>query len=243
LHPDFDPAAPDHRVAFSEVAQAVDVAAGREAEAPANAFSEDLLPNRLPKRGRRSNKAVWSREKPAKPQLAPPPAPSAGPAPSQVIVRTRSCARSQDELLFGVRDALQAHDPNRLAEYYHWSGMGNSEGYRLMKRLGSLSERPLLDVQLVSSSDPYSSMTTTSAPEPPGGYDPYAGDRYGREGYASDGYPSDPEAATPRPAARPARTPSADLLRVDQRRGEQDNESLDTYFRLRSNAGCWWLQF
>jgi signal transduction histidine kinase len=81
LHPDFDPAAPDHRVAFSEVAQAVDVAAGRGAEAPASAFSEDLLPNRLPKRGRRSNKAVWSREKPAKPQLAPPPAPAGAPTP------------------------------------------------------------------------------------------------------------------------------------------------------------------
>lgn len=163
------------------------------------------------------------------------PAPSAGPAPSQVIVRTRSCARSQDELLFGVRDALQSHDPNRLAEYYHWSGMGNSEGYRLMKRLGSFSERPLLDVQLVSSSDPYSSMTTASAPEPANAapYDPYGDDAYG----------PGPGADTPRPAVRPARTPSADLLRVDQMRGEQDYESQVTYFRLRSNAGCWWMQF
>ena len=86
LHPDFDPAAPDRRVAFSEVAQAVDVAAGREAEAPA--FSEDLLPNRLPKRGRRSNKAVWSREKPAKPQLAPPPAPVGAPTPAPQAATT-----------------------------------------------------------------------------------------------------------------------------------------------------------
>ena len=84
------------------------------------------------------------------------PAPSAGPAPSTVIVRTRTCARSQDDLLFGVRDALESHDPNRLAEYYHWSGMGNSEGYRLMKRLDAFSGRPLLDVQLVSSADPHS---------------------------------------------------------------------------------------
>jgi signal transduction histidine kinase len=81
-HREVDSTPPDRRVAFSEVAQAVDVAAGRaEADAPAATFSEDLLPNRLPKRGRRSSKAVWSREKPAKPQLAPPPAPVASPAP------------------------------------------------------------------------------------------------------------------------------------------------------------------
>jgi hypothetical protein len=166
------------------------------------------------------------------------PAPSAGPAPSQVIVRTRSCARSQDELLSGVRNALESHDPNRLAEFYHWSGMGNSEGYRLMKRLGSFSERPLLDVQLVASGDPYSSMTTTSSAGSPGG--PDAGDGYG---YGNDSLGYGPDADPARPAPRPARTPAADRLRVDQMRGEQDYDAEVTIFRLRSNAGCWWLQF
>ncbi len=47
--------APDRRASFAEVAQAVDDAAGRPAE-PASPFSEDLIPQRLPKRGRRSSR-------------------------------------------------------------------------------------------------------------------------------------------------------------------------------------------
>ena len=157
---------------------------------------------------------------------APPPtADRLGPA---VIVRTRNCARSQDDLLFGVRTALEAHDPNKLAEYYHWTGMGNSEGYRLMGRLANLSERPLLDVQLVSSAQ----VGTPMPPLPP---PPPLDDSYARD----DGLGPYSESTPPEPPPR-AR---ADLLRVDQMRSETDYESQVTYFRLRSNAGCWWLQF
>jgi hypothetical protein len=83
--------APDRRASFSEVAQAVEVAAGRPAEpAPASPFSEDLLPQRLPKRGRRNSKleTPWVRQRPvvSEPAAAPEPtasgaAPSADPAP------------------------------------------------------------------------------------------------------------------------------------------------------------------
>ena len=111
-------------------------------------------------------------------------------------VRVRSCARNQDDLLFGVRSALENRDANRLADFYHWTGMGTAEGYRVMNRLSAVSERPLVDVQLVSSAD-----------------------------------------APPRHPRAP------DLLRVDQMRGNEDAGALVTYFHLRSNAGCWWLQF
>ena len=63
----------------------------------------------------------------------------------------RSCARNQDDLLFGVRAALENHDVNRLAEFYHWTGMSNSAGYQVMDRLSRFSDRPLVDVQLTSS--------------------------------------------------------------------------------------------
>ncbi len=43
-----------------------------------------------------------------------------------------------------------------------------------------------------------------------------------------------------RPGVRPDR---ADLLRVDQMGSDQDLGIQATYFRLRSNAGCWWMQF
>src|SRR5262249_20717998 len=66
---------PDRRVDFSEVAQAVDVAAGRAEAPPVDEgpdHSQDLLPHKLPKRGRRNSRLQkpWSREKPA--QHAPP---------------------------------------------------------------------------------------------------------------------------------------------------------------------------
>ena len=156
------------------------------------------------------------------------PAPSAENLRPAVIVRTRSCARSQDDLLFGVRTALEAHDPNKLAEYYHWTGMGNSEGYRLMGRLSSFSERPLLDVQLVSSAQVGTPMPPL--PPPPPLEDEFALDD-------EPGLGSEPAPPEPQPRA------NADLLRVDQMRSETDYESQVTYFRLRNNAGCWWLQF
>ena len=151
---------------------------------------------------------------------APPPS-ATNPRPA-VVVRARSCARSQDALLFGVRTALEAHDPNKLAEYYHWTGMGNTEGYRLMGRLSDLSERPLLDVQLVSSAQVGTPMPPLPPPPP-----------------LDDEFSIDPAPSPPEP---PPRT-NADLLRVDQMRSETDVESQVTYFRLRNNAGCWWLQF
>ena len=141
-----------------------------------------------------------------------------------MLVSVRSCARNQDDFLLGVRSALESRDVNRLAEYYHWSGMGTEAGYRLMERLGAFGELPLVDVQLVSSTEPEPDYLPGSSPYPEV-IDPFA--------------PGDAEtvAAPPRP-----RHP-ADLLRVDQMRSSEDLGIQATYFHLRSNAGCWWMQF
>ena len=70
-HPELDPNPPDRHASFAEVAQAVDDATtGRTPDgaiAPA-ADSEDFLPSRLPKRGRRASRlqTPWSREKPTR---------------------------------------------------------------------------------------------------------------------------------------------------------------------------------
>ena len=141
-----------------------------------------------------------------------------------VLISVRTCARNQDDFLLGVRSALESRDVNRLAEYYHWSGMGTAAGYRLMERLSAFGELPLVDVQLVSSTEPEPDYTPGSSPYPEV-IDPFA--------------PGDAEtvAAPPRP-----RHP-ADLLRVDQMRSSEDLGIQATYFHLRSNAGCWWMQF
>ena len=139
--------------------------------------------------------------------------------PAPQVLRVRTCARSQGDLLEGVRMALESRDPNRLAEFYHWSGMGTAQGYQLLSRLEGVAGRGLVDVQLVSSHEPR---------EP----------RYD-EGY---GWFRSPMPAL-EPEPEPTPTANADLLRVDQLRADDAIESQVTWFHLRSIAGCWWLQF
>ncbi|MEO8160324.1 MAG: hypothetical protein ABI588_02815 [Arenimonas sp.] len=174
----------------------------------------------------------------ATPYQPPPSASGSFLPPGQLRVRT--CACNQDDLLAGVRAALENHDANRLADYYHWTGMGSTEGYRLMERLDSFSARPVVDVQLVRSAnpegdpafDPYA-QARTPTPEPPF--------------FDEEGLPLAPggnAAAAPAPEpATPRRKPHALLLRVDQMRSDHDAASTTTYFHLLTNAGCWWMRF
>ena len=158
-----------------------------------------------------------------------------------VAVRVRSCARNQSDLLFGVRAALENGDANRLADFYHWTGMGTAQGYRLMDRLSAFSKRPVVDVQLVSTADPrgYASADFEFSRTPVEDVEVDAES-------IDDSF--DVEASLAEPGAEsavaPARRPrAADLRRVDQMRGEADLESETTYFHLLNNAGCWWMQF
>jgi hypothetical protein len=141
-------------------------------------------------------------------------APSAGNAGTRLFVR--SCARTREALVDGLRDALGARDANRVASYYHWTGMGNRAAYALMDRLSGFAERPLMDVQLVTSA----SLADRRDQVPPQGW------------YSM--LPPMPEPPAPRPP---------DLVRVDQMRGEKDVASEVTYFHLQANAGCWWIRF
>jgi hypothetical protein len=168
----------------------------------------------------------------ATPKLAPPAPMGEGLASP---VRVRTCARNQTMLLDGVRAALESHDANRLAEFYHWTGMDSTQGYRMMERLDAFSARQVVDVRLVRAAlpdappDPYGDrFDPLPLPEPPGVDDA-----------AAPGAPTDPSAAPPRAARRPL----ASLLRVDQMRSADDVSANVTYFHLLTNAGCWWMRF
>jgi hypothetical protein len=149
------------------------------------------------------------------------------------LLRVHSCARNQDDLLAGVRAALESHDANRLADFYHWTGMGTAEGYRLMARLDAFSARPVVDVQLVRGAradpDPEADYFQFQPPVPPATPDPPADAEPG----------ADPSAEAPAPPRRP----HARLLRVDQMRSDRDVAATITYFHLLTNAGCWWMRF
>jgi signal transduction histidine kinase len=68
-HPELD-AVPNRQESYAAVAEAVGAATGRSGVDPADVpdFSEDLLPKKLPKRGRRASRlqTPWTRERPAK---------------------------------------------------------------------------------------------------------------------------------------------------------------------------------
>ncbi|MGH8029278.1 MAG: hypothetical protein ACREO3_05010, partial [Arenimonas sp.] len=137
----------------------------------------------------------------------------------------RSCARTRTALVDGVRDALDANDANRLASYYHWTGMGTRAAYALMDRLYGFAQRPLVDVQLVRGveRDRFASVGQDVPPLwspllPP---------------------PSILETLPPPPP--PPRPPA--LMRVDQMHALKDVAAEVTYFHLTSNAGCWWIQY
>jgi hypothetical protein len=153
-----------------------------------------------------------------------------GSAPVQPL-RVRTCARNQDDLLAGVRAALESHDANRLADYYHWTGMGSTEGYRLMDRLDAFASRPVVDVQLVRAAVPAAEEDPWGLAVPPLEAEPF----FGPEGETEH------EADPAPPPRRPRRL--ASMLRVDQMRSNDDVASTITYFHLLTNAGCWWMRF
>ena len=68
-HPELD-AVPNQQESYAAVADAVGAATGRSAVDPSDVpdFTQDLLPQKLPKRGRRASKlqTPWTRERPAK---------------------------------------------------------------------------------------------------------------------------------------------------------------------------------
>jgi hypothetical protein len=153
-----------------------------------------------------------------------------GSAPVQQL-RVRTCARNQDDLLAGVRAALESHDANRFADYYHWTGMGSTEGYRLMDRLDAFVARPVVDVQLVRAAPPPED-DRWGLSVPPLEAEPF----FRPEDELTD------EAGPPPPPRSPRRR-LASMLRVDQMRSDQDVASTITYFHLLTNAGCWWMRF
>jgi hypothetical protein len=151
-------------------------------------------------------------------------APSA--AGGNVRVAVQGCARTREELLWGVRSALESRDANRFASYYHWPGITTGDGYRLMDRLAAFSDRPLVDAQLLSSAD----LRQSAAIEPVVELEPTSAE-------ASLGLPAPATPATPPVGHAP------DLLRVDQMLSATNAASQVTYFRLQPNAGCWWIRY
>lgn len=175
------------------------------------------------------------------------PSPNAVVGSSGSVAAARSCALSRDDLLYGVRAALEAQDVNKLAAYYLWTGIGTREAYALMDRLSLFSEQPLMDVQLVTEQRDRDPLAERNG-EPPGGLslpgpmtDPAAANDDADPDAPTSAEQSlmDESPALPAPPVR--RGPR--LMRVDQTRTQDDAGSVITYFRIVPSAGCWWIRY
>ncbi len=122
------------------------------------------------------------------------------------------CSRSVRALMQEMQFAIDARDTNRLAALYHWTGMGQTSGYRVLQRLDTIAQQPLLNI---TSQRPAQRVVATQRP--------------GFSSWVS---------ARDIPTAPRERPPTS--LRLDQT-GANGSGASQTVFSLRRHLGCWWV--
>ena len=144
--------------------------------------------------------------------------------------RRGGCARSMQELIQEITNAIDTRDVNRLGAVYHWPGHSPESGYRVLDQLQAIVDRPLVDIVPLRGSAP--AIVADAAPQAPS-----------------------PPAAEAPPPAQPAATAPADTpvrpaiirrapvgLRLEQTLRNGSTPSR-TVFGLRRHLDCWWITF
>lgn len=76
------------------------------------------------------------------------------------------CARTPGQLAMDLQAAVMLGDVNRIAESYHWVGMGHRSAMRIMDRLQQLQQRGVVDARYynaqIASADPDGGWLETS---------------------------------------------------------------------------------
>lgn len=145
----------------------------------------------------------------------------------------RGCARRPEQLLDGVRGALESRDVNRLATWYHWTGTGTGAARYLMDDLEEITARPLVTIELVY---PGETGVRVSSPQPSSNDGRSAELTLTPVSPASSG----PNLPSPTPPTEAVTTP--ERLRVQQTASAADITAVEAEFRLVRNAGCWWIE-
>ncbi|KWS04383.1 hypothetical protein AZ78_1932 [Lysobacter capsici AZ78] len=182
----------------------------------------------------------------------------AAPAAAQQTPYTGGCARNLRDLVGQITSAIDAHDGNKLASVYHWTGMSDDRAYAVIERLDAIAQRPLLDIAPVMPSVaepeatpgawttlPPAAPNAALAPLPP--ITPSAPAGLGRPaGMSGEQAPqAAPDAeTTAQTAAAPAPVPhrrAPVALRLEQTLGNGVTPSR-TVFGLTRHYGCWWIK-
>jgi len=143
------------------------------------------------------------------------------------VHRAGGCARSLQDLVFTMTNAIDTRDANRLAGIYHWPGTSADSGYRIWTRLEAIAQRPLVDIVPV--------MAGSRPPPDPAANTGEA--TTSNDATAPSGAPVDPD-LYPQTSVR--RNPVA--LRVEQTVGNSATPAR-TVFGLTHYFGCWWVRF
>lgn len=153
--------------------------------------------------------------------------PRAADSAGGALHRAGGCARTLQDLVFEVTNAIDGRDANRLAAVYHWPGTSAGTGYQLWTRLDAIVNRPLIDIVPV---------VPASRPPPESAIDAGSTSNEASEPVRASP-PADPE-LYPQTAIR--RNPVA--LRVEQTLANGATPSR-TVFGLTHYFGCWWIRF
>lgn len=154
--------------------------------------------------------------------------------------RRGGCARTVQELIYEITTAIDTGDVNRLGAVYHWVGMNAASGDRILDRLQTVVDRPLVDiVPLRAASAPIVADAAIAPPiaaaapaaSPTASNVPAVAQNAG-----TDGVGAGVEAPVSRPLAR--RTPVG--LRLQQTLGKSATPSQTT-LGLRKHLDCWWI--
>jgi hypothetical protein len=142
--------------------------------------------------------------------------------------RRGGCARSVQELIYEITAAIDARDVNRLGSVYHWVGLNAQSGGRILDRLQTIVDRPLVDIVALRGA---SAPVVADAPVTP------------------------PLAAVPPPAENVEKTTAGEApaspptvrrapvgLRLQQTIGKGNTPS-QTVLGLQKHLDCWWITF
>lgn len=141
--------------------------------------------------------------------------------------RRGGCARSVQELIYEITAAIDAHDVNRLGSVYHWVGLNAESGERILDRLQTVVDRPLVDIVALRSASTPVAVDVAAAP-------PLAAAPLSTENAQTTAG----EAGASPPTLR--RAPVG--LRLQQTVGK-GNAPSQTVLGLQKHLDCWWVTF
>lgn len=151
--------------------------------------------------------------------------------------RRGGCARTVQELIYEITTAIDTQDVNRLGAVYHWVGLNATSGDRILDRLQTVVDRPLVDiVALRAASAPVIADAPIEPPIAAAAVAPAAATAPTAPIIAPNAGTDSDEPPVSRPVVR--RAPVG--LRLQQTLGKSATPSQTT-LGLRKHLDCWWI--